>query len=51
VYEDGRLQLADQDEIFEDGSRLAQEWLRRSKDVLAETRVLERFHERYFDSA
>ena len=51
VYEDGRLQLVDQDEIFEDGTRLAQEWLRRSKDVLAETRVLDRFHERYFDSA
>jgi 5-methylthioadenosine/S-adenosylhomocysteine deaminase len=46
VYADGRLQLADQDEIFEEGTRAASEWLRRSADVLGATGVLDRFHPR-----
>ena len=37
VFEAGRLQLADQDELFDEGARMAEVWVSRSADVLEAT--------------
>jgi 5-methylthioadenosine/S-adenosylhomocysteine deaminase len=42
VYSDGRLQLADQDEIYAEGTKHAHAWLRRNQAILERTGLLER---------
>lgn len=48
VYKDGRLQLVDQDELFEEARRGARVWVERSRDVLTETGVIDRIQPHFF---
>jgi 5-methylthioadenosine/S-adenosylhomocysteine deaminase len=48
VYADGKLQLADEDEIFDEGSRQAREWLVRDADVLEQRGLSGRINPSYF---
>lgn len=42
VYSDGRLQLANQDEIYAEGTEHAHTWLRRNQPILERTQLLRR---------
>jgi cytosine/adenosine deaminase-related metal-dependent hydrolase len=48
VYADGRLQLVDQDNLFDEARRGAREWVRRSRDVLEATGVSSRIQPHFF---
>ena len=48
VYADGRLQLVDQDELFEAARLGAREWVRRSRDVLEATGIARRIQPHFF---
>jgi 5-methylthioadenosine/S-adenosylhomocysteine deaminase len=50
VYADGQLQLANQDEIYRDGKRLALEWLRRDHKIIERTGLLPRFQAHVFEA-
>ena len=48
VYEDGRLTLADQDEIFDEGRATASEWLRRSRRLIDSSALAARIDEKAY---
>lgn len=48
VYANGELQLVDQDEVFDEARRAARTWVGRSREVLEETRVIERIQKHFF---
>jgi 5-methylthioadenosine/S-adenosylhomocysteine deaminase len=47
VYAAGRLQLANEDEIFDEGTRLAADWLNRNTALLGKIGLNHRFDEAY----
>ncbi|MGH7966717.1 MAG: amidohydrolase family protein [Candidatus Binatia bacterium] len=49
VYENGRLTVANQDEIFEEGRELAREWVKRSLPVLERYGVTNRIQPHFFE--
>jgi 5-methylthioadenosine/S-adenosylhomocysteine deaminase len=49
VYSDGQLQLTDQDELFDEATTAAREWVGRSRDILADNHVLERIQPHFFE--
>jgi cytosine/adenosine deaminase-related metal-dependent hydrolase len=49
VYQDGKLQLTDQDAIFDEGKRLAREWVRRNRPILDRAGVTSRIQPHFFD--
>ncbi len=48
VYQDGKLQLANQDAIYDEGKRLSTEWLRRNRDILERNNVMKRIQPHFF---
>jgi 5-methylthioadenosine/S-adenosylhomocysteine deaminase len=51
VYANGRLQLVDQDELYDVARRAAREWVARSRDVLEATGVARRIQPHFFSES